>query len=48
MHKNQQAMSKSTKLSAFLSTFFLIRLLRRKKSAFAKQRRLLRGDYNLF
>lgn len=24
------------------------RIFRRKKSAFAKQRRLLRGDYNIF
>lgn len=42
-------MDKPTNLSAFLKkVFFLDRIMRRKKSAFAKQRRLLRGDYNIF
>lgn len=42
-------MDTPTKLSVLLKrAFFLNRILRRKKSAFAKQRRLLRGDYNLF
>jgi len=42
-------MDKPTNLSAFLKkVFFLSRIQRRKKSAFAKQRRFLRGDYNIF
>jgi hypothetical protein len=42
-------MDKPTKLSVIFSKASLLgRILRRKKSAFAKQRRLLRGDYNLF
>lgn len=47
--QNAKPMSKTTKFSALLGkTNFFSRIFRRKKTAFAKQRRLLRGDYNLF
>lgn len=49
LHENHHAMDKPTKLSVFLGRVPLLsRILRRRKSAFSKQRRLLRGDYNLF
>lgn len=49
-HIKQTAMDKQpTKLSVLFSKpLFLSRLFRRKNSAFARQRRLLRGDYKLF